>query len=181
VTTNAGIPCAIGSRRVHQALRTVFAAIERHPRDWRRLQRRLIGVEWLETDDGPFGGEWRIDPDHHRALCDETRVHPRLWARQGGESYLARGTIGLDRVTVRATRDQLIALVAHECGHAVTRARDFAARERTSDAEWASELCADLYAFRWGFEREIRADAATPSACWSWPRSACCRRARPDA
>jgi hypothetical protein len=41
----------------------------------------------------------------------------------------------------------------------VTRARDFDVRSRHSNDEWAGELCADMYAFRWGFERQIRAHA----------------------
>ncbi|HLJ58612.1 MAG TPA: hypothetical protein VKZ50_02655 [bacterium] len=45
----------------------------------------------------------------------------------------------------------LAGLVAHECGHAVTTYAQFSAREG-NDAGWASELCANRYVCKWGFD-----------------------------
>jgi hypothetical protein len=39
-TIDGGIPCTIRSQRIRDAIRQVFAAIQRHPRDWARLRRR---------------------------------------------------------------------------------------------------------------------------------------------
>jgi len=105
-------------------------------------------------------GQWIEDPEHVRHLVTQTEGDPRLWARQYSEEYLASGWIELSRRAARFSLPRLVALIAHECGHAVTRAGEFEKREgRGGDSEWASELCADRHAFRWGFERETRANA----------------------
>jgi hypothetical protein len=104
-------------------------------------------------------GEWLVDQHELAQLHAETRCTRRLWRRQGSEKYLARGWIALAHRSIRLPNEHLIALLAHECGHAVTRARDFDARRRYGDEEWASEMCADMYAFRWGFESQVRAQA----------------------
>ncbi|MCC7542328.1 MAG: hypothetical protein IT379_39285 [Deltaproteobacteria bacterium] len=66
--------------------------------------------------------------------------------------------IFLSRELAGLPLSQMVAVVAHECGHAVTRESEFTKRDGIS-SEWASELCADYHAFRWGFEKEIRAHA----------------------
>jgi hypothetical protein len=142
-----GIPCTIRSRKVEAAIRTVFAAIQRHPRDWNRLRTRLLGIDWLPREEGRDGtmGEWVADADFDYPGTEE--------------HFRTRGEIWLSRTLARYPLDRVIATVAHECGHVATRWRDFDARERVSgDSEWSSELCADMYAFRWGFEQQIRAD-----------------------
>ena len=57
----------------------------------------------------------------------------------------------------------LVAIVAHELGHAATTGDDLDERSALS-AEWASECCADFYAHRWGFGPELRAARADASA-----------------
>jgi len=152
------IPCEIRSERVRRAISEVFAAIQRHPRDWARLCRRVQQIGWLPETDDTTVGQWCVDREHVVQLCTETEQNPRLWPRQGTETFLARGWIGLARRAARLPADHLRAIVAHECGHSVTRARDVEVRARRSPVEgWASELSADMYAFRWGFEREVRA------------------------
>ena len=68
------------------------------------------------------------------------------------------GTVKLSRSASKLGWSDLIAIIAHECGHAITREREFEKRDGVS-SEWASELCADFHAFRWGFEKQIRAHA----------------------
>jgi len=152
-----GIGCTIGSARVRRAIARVLRAVRRHPRDWARLRRRVRAFRYLATEDDMTAGQWIGDP------ADELRLRPRpddpgTWARQGQEGHLGAGWIELSRRAARLPWPRLVALVAHECGHAVTRAREFDQRSGLID-EWASELCADRHAFRWGFEREVRADA----------------------
>ena len=50
--------------------------------------------------------------------------------------------------------DATVGVVAHECGHAVATEDDLA-RRRAPDDEWASELTADWYAYKWGFGRAV--------------------------
>jgi hypothetical protein len=161
-----GVPCTIESRRIQDAIRQVFAAIQRHPRDWARLRRRVQRVSWLPTEkERTAVGWWILDDDDVRRLnAQVTPDTPRRWWRQGEGDWFARGWIGLSRpLTARLSAEHLVALVAHECGHAVARMRDFHVRDGL-DAEWANEACADRLAFRWGFEREIRAETPPPGA-----------------
>jgi hypothetical protein len=48
-----------------------------------------------------------------------------------------------------------VAVLAHQLGHVTTRPDDYERREGF-DARWAWEMCADYYAYKWGFGREIR-------------------------
>ena len=47
----------------------------------------------------------------------------------------------------------IISTVAHEFGHVCTRDADVA--KRYINDEWTSEMCADYYAYKWGFGRSI--------------------------
>jgi hypothetical protein len=60
-------------------------------------------------------------------------------------------------VQIDASNPALVALVAHELGHACTREEQFDRRTPDNDEEWASEMCADYYAYKWGFGRAIAA------------------------
>jgi hypothetical protein len=51
----------------------------------------------------------------------------------------------------------LAATIAHELGHACT-SNDDCERRGVLDDEWASELAADWYAYKWGFGRLIARD-----------------------
>ena len=51
-----------------------------------------------------------------------------------------------------------VALVAHELGHACAREEDLEARDNGVAFTWALEMCADSYAYKWGFGREIARD-----------------------
>jgi hypothetical protein len=57
----------------------------------------------------------------------------------------------------------LVAIVAHELGHAATTEDDLYERSALPP-EWASECCADFYAYRWGFGPELRAARPYASA-----------------
>lgn len=58
---------------------------------------------------------------------------------------------------------KLLATIAHELGHAATTQGDFEKRDNAlgGDAQWASESCADYYAYRWGFGRQVRRSQQT--------------------
>ena len=57
-------------------------------------------------------------------------------------------------VKVSTSAEFLASTLAHEFGHACSRWEDLERRQAPSD-EWASELTADWYAYKWGFGRLI--------------------------
>ena len=153
-----GIACEIRAERVRRAIERVLRAIRRRPRDWSRIRRRVRGFVYFERDQEEPGtlGEWVHDPKEARRLGPQD--DPKTWGRVEGR-WQASGYIKLSRAITRLRQVDLVATIAHECGHVATRYRDFDRRERYGDGEWASELCAEFYAARWGFERELRLQA----------------------
>jgi hypothetical protein len=151
-----GIECEIRAERVRRAIGRVLRAIRRRPRDWSRVRRRLRGFVYFERRQEEPGtpGEWVHDPEEARRLGPQTE-RPETWGRVEG-NWQASGCIRLSRAITRLRQGDLVAIIAHECGHVATRAREFDRREKYGDGEWAAELCADFYAARWGFERELR-------------------------
>ncbi len=150
-----GIPSQIQNARIGRAIRTVLGAVRRHRRDWARLRRRVVDFRYPPRPEDPSTqGEWNVDPEDvgrlHRLIADDQ-------SRWGDPEpcFTARGWITISRRAARLPWPRLIALVAHECGHVATRERNFTCRDGVS-SEWTSELCADMYAFKWGFERQIR-------------------------
>ena len=158
-----GIPCTIDEPALCQALRFVLSLIRlRAPRDWHRLRRRVRVIEWLPTADLEEGGHlgaWSVDP----------------WGDDPFGYYTTTGVVQLpQKIPAHFVGDQavrgIIGMIAHELGHAVTRPRDVSAHaslyhERRlegvyGDKRWILELCASMYAVRWGFETETRAMAA---------------------
>jgi hypothetical protein len=130
----SGIPCAVKSRTVRRAIRMVLAQIrERAPAHFERIRSRVVMFRALPRSKQGEGtvGEF---------------VHPDK------DSFNAPGKIEVaeDADNVR----HIVATVAHELGHACTSEKDFN-RHDSGDSEWASELCADHYAYRWGFGRWI--------------------------
>jgi hypothetical protein len=149
MTTIDGIPCTIRSRRIQDAIRRVFAGIQRHPRDWARLRRHVQRIEWLPKGEDSVGdGRWWPDVAHH-AGDDDVVLH----------LFRTRGCVQLSRRVCRMPNDHVLGILAHEYGHAVTRASDWSAREGDgiSSHGWILEMCADKYAFKWGFEKKVRA------------------------
>ena len=130
-----GIPSSLKSRRLRGAIRLVLARIRRRaPEDferiWARVREFTVLPEPLEAQG--FAGRWIPDGS---------------W----GELFTARGLIAL---TDRPGNP--MAIVAHELGHACTRKEDAERRAVTlPGSRWAIEMCADYYAYKWGFGRHI--------------------------
>lgn len=130
-----GIPCSLKSRRLRGAIRLVLGRIRRRaPEDFERIRARVMEftvlLEPLEAHG--FAGKWIPDGS---------------WA----ELFTARGLIALtDRP------GNLMAIAAHEIGHACTRKEDAERRAVTlPGSRWAIEMCADYYAYKWGFGRHM--------------------------
>lgn len=150
-----GIACEIESLKVRRAIAKVLVRVREFPQDWARLNRRLRRFVDYDWSDGT-SGEWVVAvPGDAHGWEWQRRLNVPLdpKAHYPGEVRLSRELDGYQR-------DEIVAVVAHECGHVVTRERELAERKAPDD-EWASELCADRHAFRWGFEREIRKSAKT--------------------
>jgi len=105
-------------------------------------------------------GKWVVDAEEGRAYHEdeERRFLARVRSPVIDPRHHVRGVVLIAPRAARLSPTQLLGLVAHECGHVATRELDFMTREAAfRDGEWSSELCADRYAFRWGFEAGIRA------------------------
>lgn len=137
----AGIPCGIDNARVQKAIDVVIRQIQsRAPLDYQRICDHVKAFTWLPEQEAAKGilGRWK------------RKSGGEVWERGSGAVQLARKVPTLPE-------PRLIATIAHELGHVATREEDFWKRDGV-DAEWASEACADYYAYKWGFGRQIRAD-----------------------
>ena len=165
-----GIVCSIEAPGIQGAIEQILRQIrQRKPRDYDRLASRILEIMWLSREDEAKGikGGWRsrgeieppdVIPDF--VIADERELETNRKLRQQYQEGL-RGVIGLARACSSLARWQIIALVAHEFGHACTNYEDIEPRNSPYfdgfDAdEWSLELCADMYAYRWGFGREMR-------------------------
>jgi hypothetical protein len=153
------IPCRLRSAAARDALKSVLDTIRSaQPEDYLRLLRVVKEVVPLapeETEDGTMG-EWKQD------LADDD---PATWDYGVGE------TPGVLYIDESHTPTELIAILAHELGHACTVVEDREAREAPSD-EWASEATADWYAVRrWDFgtEMEVRREGRDRLHHGPWP------------
>jgi len=127
----------------------VVRAVRRFPRDYARVVARVARFRLLtraERADGTVGWFKALPP---RMLL----LHPMLSVRVPEDDENRRGVIALAPDTSRGH-------VAHEFGHAVASYED-QARRQAPDDEWASELTADWYAYKWGFGRDVARDRPT--------------------
>ncbi len=137
-STVEGIRCKLRKAGARKAVGKVLRQIrQRFPQDYERLKSRVRGIRPLanrDTKDGTLG-EWKELPETE---------DPRTWDRGDGVLYLKEDK-----------QDHLIPTIAHELGHACTELIDLLRRGEVPFDEWASELTADWYAYKWGFGRQI--------------------------
>jgi hypothetical protein len=101
-------------------------------------------------------GRWLPNGKDVKRLRAETQDKPHLASREGFEFLYARGRLQFARLLRHLPDAALLGVIAHECGHAVTHARDVWARKGGPvKFEWACEMSADAYAFQWGFEQQV--------------------------
>ncbi|MGH7278764.1 MAG: hypothetical protein ACREJG_08755 [Candidatus Rokuibacteriota bacterium] len=132
-----GIPCAVQSPDVRRAIRGVLEQIrKRAPDDFTRLRRRVL----------------RFAPPTARSARGVQSVWRPSRARRRKTDPDPCGVVEIVEHCPAP-----VAIVAHELGHACTRRDDFARREASAsgDGALASELCADYYAYKWGFGRDL--------------------------
>lgn len=177
-----GIRCTITDARLRDTIGFVLKSIrERRPEDFERLRAKVKGFHWLpqrEAQDGTVGHfkhtakvtkalRAEIDRDA-KALAE--RAYPsgagpfqEALARELEQDLHRRpGKVYLCRELADAPEFQRLATIAHELGHAATTQGDFEKRDDVvRTANWASESCADYYAYRWGFGRQVRRSQPT--------------------
>jgi hypothetical protein len=128
----------------------------RRPTDWARIAPRIQRFGWLsakQASTGTVAEVFRIEPKSLRAKFDwDSATHEQLEQHERErDSY----TWDVAVLFARSLDEDMVAVVAHELGHVATTRDDFDRRDGL-DGEWASESCADYYAYRWGFARAIR-------------------------
>lgn len=128
------------TRRARRIVQEVLRRIEeRRPEDYAALLVLVRAVRPGHWTDGTIG-----ETEHHypKSLEEQLRWVELYGDREPCTVYVREDLRGLDST------------LAHEFGHACTRREDLDRRNAPTD-EWASELAADWYAYRWGFGREI--------------------------
>lgn len=144
-----GIRHHLRTERMREAVRSVLGQIrKRSSRDFDRcrdLVRDIRPHSAVEFQQEGVVGKW--EP------YQEDEDDPQTWVSMSGEQ---RGVLWLFE---GQTDCSPLATVAHELGHACTRYRDLQRRRGGPGCyltdEWASELAADWYAYKWGFGRLI--------------------------
>lgn len=137
--THFDIPCSIESKPLCETVAMVLRQIrQRAPDDFMHLQNLVSGFAPLRNS----------QLERVRARFEGHGKCPELDFSAPGE------------VRIREGIADAVAVVAHELGHACTREDDFEDRLNNPLGEaCALELCANYYAFKWGFEEQItRAD-----------------------
>ena len=146
-----GIPCSLEPPRTRRAIRSVLARIHRRsPEDFERICKRVRGFVPMEKS-APRSqlGAWKL------LTTDPKTDYLR--------DFESPGVIEIREPCYCPT-----AVVAAELGHACTREADVEKREcpllpapfsymaaEIEPDKWISEMCADHYACRWGFRRDI--------------------------
>jgi hypothetical protein len=127
-----GIQCSLRTNRAARTMYKVLAQIrDTCPRDFARLKRLLNNVIGRKWKDGTSTGETVRTYENEYDEDKDLRI-----------------------VYVKEDVEHLVAILAHEFGHVCSRAQEIELRN-VGDSELASELTADWYAYKWGFERQI--------------------------
>ena len=150
---HAGIDCSIdGELLLCKVIAAALGQIRKcDPRGFRRIRERVVSFRLLgavETKGGVVGQTERVErapkmseyPDLPGIEVTDVQFH------QDGELCVP-GVVAL-------VPDAGLATVAHELGHAATTVKDMERRQAPDD-EWAAELAADYYAYKWGFARAV--------------------------
>jgi hypothetical protein len=131
------IPCGITIEPICRAIEVVLTRVAgRSPADLQRIRMRVQRFTSVLVSDDPR------DREASGAFISKGSDFYEFDAP--GEVYIAP----------EKPYSNALAVVAYELGHVCTRQDDFWDRDGF-DGEWASEMCADFYAYRWGFGRNI--------------------------
>ena len=137
-----GIPCSLHHPAARKAVHDTLAQIQKsHPGNFARLRPLVREIQpYSDATPGDMG-IWL----HDHPNPDD----PTTWHYGCGEN-----TPGLLKLNEDMPLEQFPSMLAHELGHVATRVADLDRRGEVED-EWASELAADWWAYRWGFGKQI--------------------------
>ncbi len=162
-TSILGFKCTLENPRLRRIVRQVLTQIKkRAPEDHERLRSGVVGIDPLsahETEDGTVGHTISVRPNDYGNLVELWRSAPsieeaaRISSLQDPRNWPKCVRLWDGPYDDGTTDSALRALVAHELGHVTTTSEDVESRESQSD-EWATEACAERYAYKWGFGRD---------------------------
>ena len=148
-----GFSCSLNDTEVRKAIRQVLKRIlESAPEDFKRLRWRVLDFRWFPEEEVEDGNKGHFDAKQPSELPPEAEgpayriIDEHNWP---GEIKISRELTG----------SRLIAIIAHELGHAATRSEDSQRRLHRNEfprKHWVDEACANKYAFKWGFSKQIR-------------------------
>jgi hypothetical protein len=156
-----GIICSVKSPRLRRSIHTVLRRIRRRaPDDFKRIRQR---VREFAPSSVPYSVEVGGLPYLKEVLHGE--VKPHFMASAGFIFPLLDSPCVIE---LAESTTQPTTTVAHELGHVCTRSLDltilcllwtrFNRQGRLIIGYNVSELCADLYAYKWGFGRSLDLD-----------------------
>lgn len=163
-----GFACRISDASVVQAIHDVLSRIkERRPQDYARLQKRVVRFERLPIRDVKNGVRGRcksLAVPKRLVVAAERRVERAENVEDLSRAMLQREQLGethkrcvVQIETNIKSSSNMVGIIAHELGHAAGTREDVDNRGGgPRGEEWAHEAVADMYAYRWGFAREIR-------------------------
>ena len=139
------IRCNISNRRLYVTVNEVLRQIKRRrPEDYLRIKRRLKAIKWLPKK------------EEQKSPATLGRIRPRERHHISyGYGYEGVGDLYLARRLSKEEAWVWRAVIAHEFGHIAATLWDLR-RTKAPEANWASELTADWYAYRWGFGHDVR-------------------------
>lgn len=156
--TICGIPCWVKSPVLRTAIQAVLRRIrQRAPKDFSRICSLVCRIRPLSSKaavDGTVAEVKRLVPPSLVRLKKKQNMSQADW----DEIIRLQDEFEHPAVIyILEDSSDPISTIAHELGHVCTREEDFRRRDEVAggDAEWASEMCADYYAYKWGFGREI--------------------------
>lgn len=138
-----GIPCSLKTPTMKSSVRQVLSQVgERYPKDLERLRQMVTEIKPLSDEEARDGTTGRFGEELRESFIEYGEEHKP------------------DIVYLYEKNEEPIGVIAHEFGHACTTVED-CERRRCPDDEWASEMSADWYAYKWGFRRAIAKNRGT--------------------
>lgn len=145
-----GFRCSIDDAKVRKAIRSVLERVrKKSPEDFKRLRRRGLSFSWLPKEETRNGTKGHFYTEKPNISPCEVEKNPDIIDEPNWPGGV--------KISRELTDSSVIAIIAHELGHAATISRDFHKRRRVFPSLYlADEACANKYAFKWGFSKQLR-------------------------
>lgn len=149
-----GMKCTFSHEGLRKTIRQVLKHIkDRKPQDFERLRGRIRQFKYLSKEEERRGVVGCVITLGNTGLPSLQYLHLDIDDKDINDDK------SCDVLLTRRLQNEQIwyqrATITHELGHVATRKEDIQ-RRGTEELEWALELTADWYAYRWGFGQDIR-------------------------